>query len=574
MPPAAEVLVHVGAPSSARDDSNYRAQAQACLDFEGVSSSGFDDEDTTDVFASYVPGATGKSDRKASTATVKDDTYWELSRNDDAYPSTREELTEAASEYSATGSSQSAHQAYWVPLDESATEVTSSAQLQSRLTETAARGLQRTGIESTAEDYGQADVDDMSSFATPPSVVLDSQQSIATEKPSNHPNGLGIGGFQSQPEATSEPLADASSVFLPLDTQNPSQVITSSAPNATWVNEVEASKTPAKRKFQRVSLDSTHTVTEADVAATVDRRDSQVTLTSQFSASAVETNQTPAPAKLQSLPLRTSFTSQSFASQQSSFNEVPKRRRLSPSQPGSPSATAANAEGRDVDDPPSFLLRSDSLSSTSSFVDFVSSFPMESFPPEPKVSSTPRYKTHVTRALSMIAERVRLERLYKPRIERRPLDKVERGHWCFKLDISNEDRELATTGASSMRSKARGSKSLDNAGATNSNTWHRDQFQQFWEYLTQFISAGRAGWGTWCACELLDTEASTTLARRSGASAHALAQLVTVEVKVYTWGELVPFIWVLLYIASDRLVRKVTGVAFKDGRGEKVIEMG
>ncbi|KAJ5528387.1 hypothetical protein N7513_012546 [Penicillium frequentans] len=60
--------------------------------------------------------------------------------------------------------------------------------------------------------------------------------------------------------------------------------------------------------------------------------------------------------------------------------------------------------------------------------------PLEIRPPPPPISTLP-FTSHITPTLSMLTERLKPTRTYKPRYQTRSLDPLERGYWAVNINI-------------------------------------------------------------------------------------------------------------------------------------------
>lgn len=152
--------------------------------------------------------------------------------------------------------------------------------------------------------------------------------------------------------------------------------------------------------------------------------------------------------------------------------------------------------------------------------------------PPPKPSSKP-FKTHLTPSLAILATKLPLLRFYthlQSTPPLRPLSILERGHWTFPTT------SFSPTG-----------------------------WDTFWEYLKDFIGAGRASWGVWCVVE---TGRDLDSKKRHGYNGDDRCKVC----KVYCWGEIVPEIWLLLFMASHRQI-KGCGAAWIDAGGEIIVQM-
>ena len=199
----------------------------------------------------------------------------------------------------------------------------------------------------------------------------------------------------------------------------------------------------------------------------------------------------------------------------------------------------------------------------------LSTLPLEIHPPRPPIS-TASFTTHITPTLSMLTERLNPARTYKPSTQTRPLDPLERGYWFVHLAIEdqnqgqNPDRDPADHllvpspspehGATNPNAKSNPKPKED------TRSWPYPLFHAFWSFLSDFIGRdGRAGWGVWCILE-----AAAPPSTRSS-DTH-------VWLKVYAWGEVAMHVYLLLFLASERRVRRL-GVQWRDAREEVVIQM-
>ncbi|KAL4952709.1 hypothetical protein BDW69DRAFT_167058 [Aspergillus filifer] len=203
---------------------------------------------------------------------------------------------------------------------------------------------------------------------------------------------------------------------------------------------------------------------------------------------------------------------------------------------------------------------------------FFLSFPQQIKPPSPPVSQAP-FTTHITPTLEMLTKRLNPPRTYKPTAQTRDLDIHERGYWYLRFTV-----DLATSEAGPGQI----SEAVKDISASNPNSqpWDSTSFTKFWTFLSDFISKeGRAGWGVWC---ILEDEAGTENGTKADEDADpdpdteksksALSCSLTFTLKVYTWGEIATHIYLLLFLASNRRIRKM-GAQWRDSRDEVVIQM-
>ncbi len=106
-----------------------------------------------------------------------------------------------------------------------------------------------------------------------------------------------------------------------------------------------------------------------------------------------------------------------------------------------------------------------------------------------------------------------------------------------------------------------------------------------WKFLTDFVGEGRAGWGVWCEWRTqgylpasspspshwstCDNEESIGNGTGKGSRNEEEQRDV---LKVYCWGEVVGHIYMVLFIASERMV-KGTGARWVDGGGQVVVRL-
>lgn len=223
--------------------------------------------------------------------------------------------------------------------------------------------------------------------------------------------------------------------------------------------------------------------------------------------------------------------------------------------------------------------------------------PLTINPPAPPIASTP-FTTHITPTLSLLANRLNLARTFVPTHQARPLHVLERGYWWLRLRLRLHDplgSGLGTryprpsgrgwTGrASSAASTATIAHANNAAVGVNPNTWDRELFNRFWGFLEDFVAKeGRAGWGVWCVLEreerVVEGELDRDLVPDRGCDLHPHPTPHPLNpdtgnfvLKVYTWGEIAPHVYLLLYLASERRIRGM-GAQWRDASEGVVIQM-
>ncbi|PYH43875.1 uncharacterized protein BP01DRAFT_358065 [Aspergillus saccharolyticus JOP 1030-1] len=189
--------------------------------------------------------------------------------------------------------------------------------------------------------------------------------------------------------------------------------------------------------------------------------------------------------------------------------------------------------------------------------------PVKIQPPLPPISRSP-FESHITPTLSMLVTRLRSGRTYTPVKQFRDLDALERGYWFLLINLVPDDAPLSAAAA----------------GGSSINThtiWDITLFNRFWTFLSEFISEGRAGWGVWCILEDAPSPAPLQPGNRATASAATPSSGTEVAtqrltLKVYAWGEVALHVYLLLFLASERRIRRM-GAQWRDGGDVVIIEM-
>ncbi|WYZ34806.1 hypothetical protein EsH8_I_001082 [Colletotrichum jinshuiense] len=118
----------------------------------------------------------------------------------------------------------------------------------------------------------------------------------------------------------------------------------------------------------------------------------------------------------------------------------------------------------------------------------------------------------LTPKLRELAQQLNISKRYSPVEQKRELRSFERGHW--QLDWTD---------------------------------WRPTLRERAWHFLTDYILEGFAGWGVWCK------------------RAEDWSWL-----RVYCWGHIVGHVYLALYLASERALKK-DGARWVDGAGEVIV---
>ena len=216
--------------------------------------------------------------------------------------------------------------------------------------------------------------------------------------------------------------------------------------------------------------------------------------------------------------------------------------------------------------------------------------PLEIHSPPPPIS-TSSFTTHITETLSMLTKRLNPTRTYKPLHQTRPLHQLERGYWAMHLTIQPDNQDQTNKKTNSpvpvpvpdpvsapSRNQNPNTDPADQGPANPEknklikdqpqdqdpdHNWSLSTFHRFWSFLSEFIGNSRAGWGVWCVLE--HGEALSV-------PENHLDESIRVQLKVYAWGEIAMHVYLLLFLASERRVRRM-GMHWKDSLEELVIQM-
>lgn len=182
--------------------------------------------------------------------------------------------------------------------------------------------------------------------------------------------------------------------------------------------------------------------------------------------------------------------------------------------------------------------------------------------------------THTTQILSMIASRLPLAIFFRPHHVARDIRNLERGHWRIPITIAPEEvvqraREWAAKDELLNRRRKQfdgdsTASRLENLGTLSAgeldlccgmgeqHLWTARELDKFWTDVSSFIKDGKAGWGVRAVWE-------EVAANR-------------VDIKIFTWGEVVGYLWLALWVISDKLVSYIPAV-WTGCDGKPVVQM-
>lgn len=258
----------------------------------------------------------------------------------------------------------------------------------------------------------------------------------------------------------------------------------------------------------------------------------------------------PSPNSLKrSLPPSASFSSSTY-----SASPLAKRQRLQPGDrpPSSgPPSRPGPAQPHEARSPEQEHLRSRVVRPSSSWSNLASQPPITQIRPPPPETSMAAFDTHVTPYLALIESQLHIRKRFRPSHIARSLRVHERGYWQLRIGTD----------------------------------WSVEQRRKFWSFLVYMIREGKAGWGVWCESysdrsektsagenlegDVLDKAIHRTGVDRGGEQESSLENEL---VRVYCWGELVPYIYLVLFTASDKMIKKQVAT-WRDAGGEEVVRM-
>ncbi|MCJ1370272.1 hypothetical protein MMC20_001484 [Loxospora ochrophaea] len=192
------------------------------------------------------------------------------------------------------------------------------------------------------------------------------------------------------------------------------------------------------------------------------------------------------------------------------------------------------------------------------------SSPILILPPSPPTANNP-FPTSSARTLTLtpslllLTSRLPLANHYHPLHTTRPLRPFERGHWLLTF--------FPASPSSSSSSAA-----VVQQEPTKITSWTPDLARKFETFMRGFIGGGKAGWGVRCEISRDDGlgggDGGNGLGGGQGGSKSGDYSFV----RVWCWGESVPHVYLLLYVASERRVKGM-GARWVDCEGRVVVRM-
>lgn len=194
----------------------------------------------------------------------------------------------------------------------------------------------------------------------------------------------------------------------------------------------------------------------------------------------------------------------------------------------------------------------------------ISSLPTALHAPAPPAAHA-HYTTHLTPSLRTLSTKLPLATSFRPILVKRDINVLERGHWYLRIRVAAnplpEAEGKLPDDCGSIRSKRRG------------NPWTEEAFLEFWHALADNIRRGWSGWGV----GVYRDDPHSTFPSPTGS---ALDQRVSGEgrtrdviLKVTCWGETIPYIYILMWVLSDKRTGGLE-MEWRDAGGEVVVRMG
>ncbi|QKX55235.1 uncharacterized protein TRUGW13939_02327 [Talaromyces rugulosus] len=531
-----EVLVHVAAPSGARDDARYRALVESCLAFEPVSRlrvySDADDLDVTvEDLTSSLASSAGQSlplpeiinddtsfnsgdelnsllEPHYPAATSRDDALARISSQQPGgfvahvpstpirYQSTEEEDSELSCRAP-------------IPLGRQDSTDQTHSQSSERGTGPSSTAVKHSN-KPTSSQATQAGISESLTWGTPLDTIPDSQPRTSPPRGDHDNDQTAIDNVQVDRSYVPDTVRQSKHFRLEGTSRDPSPDTSETRVLSSMPSPGSPSKSlpPAKASTAQPAETFTKPVGKRKKAK---NNDYQKDSSHSDNHASVET------------PIE---AASSFASDQ----QNPKRRQILPQ----------TREIISLDD-----------------------IPLEIRGPNPEVSNE-KFRTHVTPTLQALADRMKLASRFSPSQQTRALHPLERGYWFIQNITIKQD-----TDESEIQPQSTTNPTLQ--------IWTLSFFSQFWCFLRDFLIEGRAGWGVWCLVEESSSpdpnrqtaDSLDSVEERSPSSSKAKS----VNLKIYTWGEVAPHIYMLLFLATERRVRKLQGVEWRDARDKTVIKM-
>lgn len=207
--------------------------------------------------------------------------------------------------------------------------------------------------------------------------------------------------------------------------------------------------------------------------------------------------------------------------------------------------------------PPAAITQSVSLETFQQVHTSISSLPSAIHAPTPPVGLA-SYTTHLTPSLRTLTTQLPIDTSFRPVHVARDVNVLERGYWHFRITVLRDTSSHQPD---------------EPAPLSKENVWTEEAFISFWNAIATSVQSGDVGWGVSIYLQDLGPESSQS-SQPACQNDEEMVRRVTKDVilKVTCWGEIVPHIYLLMWVMSDK---KTTGLGmeWRDAREEGVIRM-
>ncbi|KAL8849167.1 MAG: hypothetical protein Q9221_005844 [Calogaya cf. arnoldii] len=172
--------------------------------------------------------------------------------------------------------------------------------------------------------------------------------------------------------------------------------------------------------------------------------------------------------------------------------------------------------------------------------------------PPPETSLSPTMPSQLTPSLKIL--RQKCTRILEAVQPLRPIGDRERGHWRLTFEFDTDEEE-------------------------DNNKWNKLSREKMWEWLASFILRGCGGWNAWATFEegkLERFDGEDGWIGEMGDQEPVMGEedgSPVGRVKVFCWGEVVLETYALLFLATNRRVKRC-GAQWIDVNGETVVVVG
>ncbi|KIW65048.1 hypothetical protein PV04_07335 [Phialophora macrospora] len=160
--------------------------------------------------------------------------------------------------------------------------------------------------------------------------------------------------------------------------------------------------------------------------------------------------------------------------------------------------------------------------------------------------SQPNFRTHITDDLDKFTPQMYH---FRPACVARDVRVLERGYWQFWVRLADKPPEPTLK---LLGSTARRKRDAADARVPKHALWTGDQFVKAWENVAKTIELGKVGWGTWIVKDSADDSRW--------------------RIRVFTWGETLAHIWLMLFWQSNKLTG-MTSMDWIAADGQVVVQM-